>query len=371
MTKRSDHAARLSARRIWRALHLLLALTVGTGLALIGASGALLVLKEPLVALEVGREIVKPPHIAGRPDAGADVWIARASERYPELKVIGANAPGTGFLPGDAAIVFGRLPEGDLGVVFVQRQSGEPLGLFAFDRSWFAAAVNLHRRLLLPGPLGASVVGCCGVALALSLLSGAYLWWPRQRKWWRSLWIGGSAAGQRRLIEWHGVSAAYLLAPLLVLATTGLALTKPQWLGLSGAAPTKSVSGRSAAIVCPAGSDLRGALAAAALAHPDAEIVGVLLPRGPDGAYQVNMRSPSSRRGDLAIAVRTGCTSPVVEAADTVPALRRDWLSPLHADLRLGLPGSIIVLLCGIALPTLYLTGLWLWLARRRRRRDR
>lgn len=368
MTKRPDHAVRrLSARRILRVLHLSLALIAGTGLALIGASGALLVLKEPLVAFEVGREIVKPPRIAGQPDATADRWIERTSERYPELKVIGANAPGAGFLPGDAAIVFGRLPPGDLGVVFVHPQSGEPLGLFAFDRSWFAAVVNLHRRLLLPGPLGASVVGCCGIGLALSLLSGAYLWWPRQRKWWRSLWIGASVAGRRRLIEWHGVSAAYLLAPMLVLATTGLALTKPQWLGLAGAAPA-GPSLRTPATTCPAGSDLPAALAAAALAEPGAHIVGVVLPQGPAGAYRIRLRTPASIHDELTMDVRTGCATPIVEAIAADSALRRDWLNPLHADLRLGVAGQVAVFLCGIALPVLYATGLWLWIARRRRR---
>ncbi|PZA09221.1 PepSY domain-containing protein [Rhodopseudomonas palustris] len=358
-------ARRGPARRIWRTLHLSLALIVGAALALIGASGALLVLKEPLLAVEVGTDIVKPPRSAGQPDATADIWIAQASKRYPDLKVIGANAPGAGFLPGDAAIVFGRLPPGELGVVFVHPQSGEPLGLFAFDRSWFAALVNLHRGLLLPGPLGASVVGCCGIGLALSLLSGAYLWWPRQRKWWRSLWIGASAAGRRRLIEWHGVSAAYLLAPMLILATTGLALTKPQWLGLPGAAPARPALGTADA-ACAAGGDLRAAMAAAAQAHPDARIVGVALPRGPAGAYQIRLRPPGSVRSEFAVEVRTGCAAPVTEVADANAALRRDWLNPLHADLRFGWSGQAVVFLCGIALPALYATGLWLWIGRRR-----
>lgn len=368
MTKRPDHAVRrLSARRIWRALHLSLALTVGAGLALIGASGALLVLKEPLVALEVGREIVKPPRIAGLPDATADRWIERTSQRYPELKVIGANAPGAGFLPGDAAIVFGRLPPGDLGVVFVHPQSGEPLGLFAFDRSWFAAVVNLHRRLLLPNSLGADVVASCGIGLALSLLSGAYLWWPRQRKWWRSFWINASASGRRSLIEWHGVSAAYLLAPMLVLAATGVALTKPQWLGLPGPAPAKPMA-QAIAPACAAGTDILAALAATAQMHPTAHTVGIVLPRGPAGAYQIRLRSPISSRNDLTVEVRTGCTKPLVETVEADSALRRDWLNPLHADMRLGISGQAVVFLCGIALPVLYVTGLWLWIGRRRKR---
>ncbi|QDL98473.1 PepSY domain-containing protein [Rhodopseudomonas palustris] len=365
MTRPDRSVRRLSARRIWRMLHLSLALTVGAAFALIGASGAMLVLKEPLLTLEVGREVVKPPRMPGRPDADADMWIARASEHYPELRVMGANAPGAGFLPGNAAIVFGRQPPGDLGVVFVHPQSGEPLGLFAFDQSWFAAVVNLHRRLLLLSSLGADVVAWCGIGLALSLLSGVYLWWPRQRKWWRSFSIGSSAAGRRHLIEWHGVSAAYLLAPMLVLAATGVALTKPQWLGLPGPAPAKPTS-QATPPSCAAGNDLSGALSAAARAQPGRQIVGVFLPRGPAGAYQIRLRSPASIPSDLTVEVRTGCATPVVETVETDSALRREWLNPLHTDLRLGLLGQAVVFICGMALPALYATGLWLWIWRRR-----
>jgi uncharacterized iron-regulated membrane protein len=46
----------------------------------------------------------------------------------------------------------------------------------------------------------------------------------------------------------------------------------------------------------------------------------------------------------------------------------RAWMWPLHADLLLGWTGKVILLLAGLSLPALFVTGLLFWLKRRRSR---
>jgi uncharacterized iron-regulated membrane protein len=68
------------------------------------------------------------------------------------------------------------------------------------------------------------------VAMLVSLLTGLYLWWPRNRNWRVAFTLKRGARGRRRLLDLHNLFAVYLYVPLLILAFTGLYFVKAQWI---------------------------------------------------------------------------------------------------------------------------------------------
>ncbi|WP_198970489.1 PepSY-associated TM helix domain-containing protein [Xylophilus sp. ASV27] len=223
-------------RRIWRQVHLWIALTVGFVLALLGLSGSVLVLRAPLLQWEVGAAAVRlqNPSLIGTPFASQEAWKQSAQTAYPQLvRVMGTAAPRGGFLVSDNAMVFGPVQgRKGIGIAMVDPYTADPRAFFVFDDLWLAKAVALHRSLLLPPSVGAPLLAACGVALLISVCTGAWLWWPRGWQWsrWRAaLTLHRRSRGLRFWMELHNVAAAYLFVPLLLLTLTGVWLARPGW----------------------------------------------------------------------------------------------------------------------------------------------
>lgn len=228
-------------RKRWLQVHLWVALTLGLVVALLGASGALMVVRGPILQWEAGRAAVRlAPHTdASLPYAPQDRWIQAARDGYPQLdRVIGAAPPRGGFLTSDNAIVFGSVKGRDgIGVAAIDPFDASPRAFFVYDDLWLARIVSLHRSLLLPRHLAGPAVAASGIALLVSLASGAWLWWPRGagwRAWLRALTISRGSRGLRWWRELHNVAAAWLFVPLLMLTLTGVWLARPAWFGWLG-----------------------------------------------------------------------------------------------------------------------------------------
>ena len=119
--------------------------------------------------------------------------------------------------------------------------------------------------------------------------------------------------------------------------------------------------------------DIFAEVRTAAGAFPNVESTSIdLTSTGPEGVYAVRMRQPGEvrkpggatvvwvdqHRGDLLH--RRGPRA--MSAGDT-------FLLWQHNGGAFGLPGRLIILLSGLSLPLLYVTGLWIWWRRRRGRR--
>ncbi len=234
-------AGHISAREVWRQAHLWIALTVGFVLALLGLSGAVLVLRAPLLQWEVGAVAVRlqAPAPAGEQYASPDTWKQAARTAYPQFtRIMGAAAPRAGFLSSDNALVFGAVQgRKGIGIAMVDPYTAAPRAFFVFDDLLLAKAVALHRTLLLPPPVGLPLLAVCGCLLLVSLVTGAWLWWPRGTQWrhWRAaLTYGWKSRGFRAWRELHNVAAAYLFVPLFLLALTGIWLARPTWFSWLG-----------------------------------------------------------------------------------------------------------------------------------------
>ena len=233
----------VAGRRLWLGVHRWIALTIGLILALLGITGAAMVLRTPILKWEVG---AGPLTLHEAPAPGAaytspQAWQEAALGAYPQLqRAIGTAAPRGGFLMSDNAMVFGPLQgRPGMGIAMVDPYTAAPRGFFVFDDLWLAKVVAFHRSLMLPPRPGALTLAACGMVLLASLLTGLWLWWPRGTfpgRWRRAFAISLRSRGVQLWLALHNLAAVYLFVPLLLLAVSGVILAQPTWfawLGLS------------------------------------------------------------------------------------------------------------------------------------------
>ena len=241
---------------------------------------------------------------------------------------------------------------------------------------------DLHYTLRL-GRTGERVAGVLGALLALSLVSGLCLWMPVVRSRGRRAFTlrrhRGSAARSREL---HYIAGAYAAMPLLLTALTGVYMefSAPAHAALGWIAPmTPWPEGVRSAAPGPGGRmiPVEDAMRIARRTFPEGEVKYALLPDGPRGVYQVNLRQPGEAYKSL------GRTDVWIDAYSAAVLERRDpraftagdrvdeWIFPLHTGEGFGTPSRWIVFVGGLVPLVLYVSGIRMWLRKRAGRHRR
>ena len=356
----------MKMRPLLQTFHRWAGLTVGTVFAVLGLSGALLVFQDDI------RDRLYPEvmHVApvGEP-APPSRLIAGASQGGT---VASLQYPSRPDRPVRARVM---APDGTRTDLLLNSATAEIIG--PLPGSLFPVLFDLHAHLL-SGPTGHTVVGALGLLLIATLVPGIVLWWPRPGQWRMAFTIKRGAGLRRRLLDLHKVGGAVLAIPLLVTAITGAVLVYRQSLAplvvaLGGEVMRPGATGPSLEESGPR-RDFDAMLEEAQRRLPDGRVTAFVLPRKPGGPIQVRFALPGDPhpRGNSSVqfdnagrvlAVRRGTDLPAANwAVDLLPY-------PVHTGDVFGLGGRLIMLVGGLALPTLWGTGLWLWLRARRRAR--
>jgi len=107
--------------------------------------------------------------------------------------------------------------------VFVDPGAGAVLGAVEKSTTWYAIANDIHGSLLL-GDTGDHLIEIAAGFMVVLIISGFYLWWPRD---WRSL-VASFRLRSGRRARWrqlHSVIGVVSAAALLFFAISGLAWT--------------------------------------------------------------------------------------------------------------------------------------------------
>ena len=121
-----------------------------------------------------------------------------------------------------------RLRTANQHLVLLNPFTGEVLGRGATSlRAFFQWVTNLHTNLVLKvsGDWIVSIGNCCFVFL---VLSGLFLWWPRQWHWKalrNSMAMRFDVKGKARDWNWHNALGFWFLLPLFFIAATGIVLS--------------------------------------------------------------------------------------------------------------------------------------------------
>jgi uncharacterized iron-regulated membrane protein len=227
---------------------------------------------------------------------------------------------------------------------------------------------HLHEELW-SGDVGHQVVGLIGLSLLFMVVTGPIVWWPGRKRLRKGLTVTFERGANRGWRELHRSAGAIAAAILLVSATTGtLMIWKEQLRGLIGIVdtvikkPAPKVSERPGQALLPVDRLIETAQAGYGpsrlqqLRFPGkgGRVVAVYLdaeghPR-PEASKQIWFNRYTGE--DLGQYV-----------AGAVPAGNEfiDWLFPIHTGRFLGWPGRVLMLLGGLILIGLTLTGGWMW----------
>lgn len=362
------------SRRLCLQLHRWLGLALALVLGLSGLTGTLLVLWGPVAH---GR----PPAVL--PD-GAPPALASALPWQSVLAQLRqAHGPQASFTfrppraAGETLWVFVRGPRWN-GTVYFDPTSGRWLTQHAEGERAFGWLLRLHSELGA-GETGKAVLAAAALGAGVLTLSGWLLWWPA--RWRQGLQIKWSAGGTRRLFDLHRVTGAALGGWVLVCVATGAYMAWRPLAGgltrLAGAAPLAPpavVPAAPGAPAMPLDAIVERAASVARAQWPGARLGYVQVPAaGQTRPVRIRWRLPDDPHPNGLSSVwlhpRTGAVLAVHRWTALDPGARAyAVVYPLHTGEWGGPPLQAAVGLGGLLLAGYGVTGIWLWLKRRRGR---
>jgi uncharacterized iron-regulated membrane protein len=367
----------LNRRSLWLKVHVYLALGLGFLFALLGLTGSVSIIRDGLDELLNPRLVVE--------QAGGEA-------NYLALdKIMAAARAAHPSRHGEWVLEMPRSSHGMMTawyekphetfdeyyaplMVSVNPYTAEVVASRFWGHTFVTWIDDWHTRLQL-GLFGVRTVGLLGLALAASLLSGVYLWWPGLRGLCEAFTIGRRAGLSSLLRDWHGLTGLVFAPLLLLLTLTGFHLANPKLLealaGASGMGHGEDGPAiRSTAVPNERPVSLAEAAVIARGPFPHAEVRRVATPAGEDGTYRVNLRRPEE------VNIRHPVTLVWIDRwSGQIRAVRnpnlftsgqsfitRLW--PMHTGEAYGGIGRLLWFIAGLVPLGLYVTGIAQWLMR-------
>jgi len=239
---------------------------------------------------------------------------------------------------------------------------------------------DLHGRLLIPGGYGRQVVGWLGVFMTFLGISGMVMWWPRKNQWKQAFTFSFGKSGLKTNRDMHGAVGIWGWVVFVLVCVSGVYLCFPIAINSmvdAGAVVREARQPRPINVVPIDGQEPMSADAAVDLALdvvPGGIVRSVNLPPQPDQPYRIQF----SRAGDYngtpqALVILDQWKQSVIELRDPQRnySTKDKWLvwqRQFHAGNGLGWWWWTLVFISGF-LPLLFvITGISMWLLKRRNR---
>lgn len=361
--------------------HLWLGLIIGFFWAVQGFTGALFVFSR-----EMDRFFLPTPTSGSMVNLDALVAAARSvapDAKITRLSVADRYQDTVNVLYDDTdGVKRAVVVDGASGTVVGAREMA-PLTPFTGSASRWLYTTHLT---LMGGDRGQTLVGISGLFLVTAALTGLWIAWPRRGSWkatfqwrrWRKL--------DHQLYGWHralGLSAGVLF---IAMGLTGAFLALPE-------EPVRQFAARfvpyepifSQAIMHHNHGPFRTpdpttvispqrALETALEKFPKAHWVRVFMPSVDMPIYIVRLYQPGEIRAwlgatEVMVDARDGRVTGVFDALHAPVANKIfDGSFDFHSGALAAWPGRILIMLLGFSLPAMYVTGVWAWLRKRRRK---
>lgn len=251
--------------------------------------------------------------------------------------------------------------------------------------SWLRQIFFLHANMMVRGDRsGREAIGWLGVGMAILGVSGLVLWWPRPGRLKQALVFTWRAKGARFHRDLHAAVGFWSLIVFMVVTISGIYLAFPQQLGAAvrSVLPARDLRagfiGPNAFRVTPVQGaqamsvDDAARLAVEAIAGTTVRFVA--LPARPEQPMRVGLARPGHEHGaPMPTVFIDPWERKVIEARDprdyTLGETIMAWQHALHAGEGLGWTWKILVFLSGFLPPLFAVTGISMWLIKRRNRR--
>ena len=375
---RISFSPRLSWRVLLGKIHLWIGVTLCVPLAVLGITGSILMFED-----EINR-LVSPEHYQATSGEtrSLDEIVAAAREADPGATPSFVSAPDA---PGAPAIVrvapAGRPAIGPGGMqVFVDPVTLRVLGVNDPSTGVMRQIFFLHANFMARDRSGRELVGWLGVAMLILGCSGLVLWWPRRGAVKAAFTVDPKARGLRLHRQVHGAMGIWGLVVFMLVSFSGAYLSFPQFFGdaVRLVAPGRDMRAQPAPRVTPTpGGQQITIEAAVALARetvPGTELRAIFLNPRPDQPVRVSLAPPGYGHGaPLVTTLIDPWVGKVIDLRDprtyTAGETFLSWQHALHAGEGLGIVWWVLVFLSGFMPPLFVITGVSMWLLKRRARR--
>lgn len=206
-------------RKIILQIHKILGLTTGVVLFMVSITGCLWVFKDEIESFYDDYKYVTPQE--------EDFIVASKVKAIAEEIIPGKSIHGVVYGKANEAIevVFYQAePELFYQSVFLNPYSGEFIKRLDNNSGFFAFVLKGHLRLWLPDAIGSRVVAYSILLFLVILVSGFFLWIPRNKKNWRQRlkfdW-NSKTRWKRKNFDLHTVTGFYISSLGLLFAFTG------------------------------------------------------------------------------------------------------------------------------------------------------
>lgn len=344
-------------------LHRYLGLGCACFLLLLGLSGSLLVFR---AEIETASGLRPPPaaNVASY-QALADAVLARYPNADFNLRFAGA---------GEAVQVRLHLPDAERRLWLDGGSAGSASDQ-AYGQGLFDWLLHLHETLLL-GETGERLGGICALLLMLLAISGLVYWWPRD---WSRAWQLRHGKGARVWLgDLHRLVGMGCSVLLLCAGLTGAyqVFNRPVnnwingWYGYRAPAKLKP-----SPVLGAARLPLDELVGRAARAMPGAQLVDIKYNSKPGKPLLLRWRQAGelhpNGRSNVEIDPYSGKLLRVTPVAQAAPAVRlTTWVYGLHTGRLGGWPLRVLLMLAGLGLALLSASGVYQWLARRRKQQQ-
>lgn len=368
----------MRSRSTWFTVHRWLGVGLGLWFALVGLSGAILVFEDPIDAWLNPRLLTtnsKGAHLS------AQTIVERAEAVYPLGLVEKIRFPAA---DGDVYRLTMPVKPRRVGAERIEATFDPVSGTFLGARSLESLGIappdilrtlyEFHRNVLL-GNAGSNIVGIAGLLLLTSAITGFVLAAPRTRAALkRIVWINPRASATRIAYDFHRSTGIVFAVTLLLATLTGATLVYVNYVRdlvsvFSKVAPFPIVpwqqqSGREPLQLDRVIADVRQRFPE----HSLLEVHGS--PRQIAGhLYYLKKPGDVHRLGDTIAWINPLSGEMMVERSPRTRTAGEGfmhWLFPLHSGTAFGMPGMIAMSATGAAPVLMVVTGLWVWLRKRR-----
>ncbi len=351
-----------------RSFHKWLGLLLGLYLVFQSLTGCLLAYRPQLEAM---LHTAQPVSAAERADFPLQQAINRVRQLHPDARIDRIYYP----LSEHSPYLIHLSPRDDGGPVLLAAHAGSGKVVIAPAFSRFMEWVfDLHHELAV-GKTGTTVVGTLGIGLLLSLISGLLLWWPRLRNLAASFRIKFRPASVRGLYDLHRVVGSITAVLMLASALSGVLL--------AFAGPLRAQFGVTGAVVAqvqvPAQATTLEADRLAAVAQrefPQSELRDLRFNATSQQLDSVTLfrqgRNQSGPFHRVWLNPYSGQPRGVSDGRTlSAGSAFFAWMYPIHTQFGLGQPGRLAVLLGGLGVLFMSVTGPLLWWRKRRARQAR
>ena len=206
-------------KNIWFKLHLILGLSAGFILLIVGFTGSMLSFEKEILSA-INQDTYKVT-VFDQAKLSTKELLEKFQEQKPQSKINGITI--SSFEDDSVSInVAGEGQNARKGVTYyVNPYTAEILPELK-GVSFFKNVENIHRRLLLDD-FGKQVVALCVVSLLVLIFSGIYIYFPRLKKsFLQSLKLNFQSKGRFFLANLHSAIGMWVIPFYLVFCLTGL-----------------------------------------------------------------------------------------------------------------------------------------------------